>query len=372
MAEGRADAGQERSQGRAEGVRGADALMHVPTTGLELARAQAAVGSAGRGARHGAAGHAHPRRGPASRLRSRLRATRPRRSTIELEARIPSLTVNVKNVPDRRRHDARPSTVSTCRPRSSGNRASSTPGITSSRRRPGRPTASRRSTSPRRTRRRSPSSSPPRPRRRPRAARPIPDDGCAQQQPEQPAEPEGRSGGSKVMIFGGFGLAAVGAIAGTVTGILSISKTSSIKSSTGLQRQRLQPVGGRRHQLGEDDGDDLHRVLHRGGRRSSRGRDRSLRRRRIVGRAVRDRRLRKRRMRPATDQSAACACTCAVDRARLRWRQRHVLSVTSPRRRRRTARSRSAALPWLPTFTACHPQRTVKVPGDSPTMCFST
>jgi hypothetical protein len=54
----------------------------------------------------------------------------------------------------------------------------------------------------------------------------------AQQQSDQSAEPQGRSGGSKVMIFGGFGLAAVGAIAGTVTGIMSMSKTSSIKNSS--------------------------------------------------------------------------------------------------------------------------------------------
>jgi hypothetical protein len=50
-----------------------------------------------------------------------------------------------------------------------------------------------------------------------------------QQQPEQPSQ--GSSGGSNVMIFGGFGLAAVGAIAGTVTGIMSMSKTSSVKNS---------------------------------------------------------------------------------------------------------------------------------------------
>jgi hypothetical protein len=46
--------------------------------------------------------------------------------------------------------------------------------------------------------------------------------------PEQPA---GRSGASKVLLFGGFGLAGAGAIAGTITGLLSISKTNSIKSS---------------------------------------------------------------------------------------------------------------------------------------------
>jgi hypothetical protein len=40
-----------------------------------------------------------------------------------------------------------------------------------------------------------------------------------------------KSGGSKVLMIGGFGLAGVGVIAGSITGILSMSKTNSIKSS---------------------------------------------------------------------------------------------------------------------------------------------
>ena len=54
---------------------------------------------------------------------------------------------------------------------------------------------------------------------------------------DTPAEPEQaethKSGASKVLMFGGFGLAGVGVIAGSITGILSMSKTSSIKSSSG-------------------------------------------------------------------------------------------------------------------------------------------
>ncbi len=48
---------------------------------------------------------------------------------------------------------------------------------------------------------------------------------------EQPPPPAGRSGASKAMMIGGFGLAGVGVVAGTITGILSMTKTSSIKQS---------------------------------------------------------------------------------------------------------------------------------------------
>jgi hypothetical protein len=48
---------------------------------------------------------------------------------------------------------------------------------------------------------------------------------------EQPPPPAGRSGASKAMIFGGFGLAGAGVIVGTITGIVSMTKTSSIKGT---------------------------------------------------------------------------------------------------------------------------------------------
>jgi hypothetical protein len=43
--------------------------------------------------------------------------------------------------------------------------------------------------------------------------------------------PTQKSGGSKVLMIGGFGLAGAGVIVGAITGVLSMSKTSSIKSS---------------------------------------------------------------------------------------------------------------------------------------------
>src|SRR5262249_39026343 len=48
---------------------------------------------------------------------------------------------------------------------------------------------------------------------------------------EQPAEGDGKSGFSKALMFGGFGLAGADVIAGAVTGIMSMSKTSGVKSS---------------------------------------------------------------------------------------------------------------------------------------------
>jgi hypothetical protein len=46
----------------------------------------------------------------------------------------------------------------------------------------------------------------------------------------------GKSAGSKVLMFGGFGLAGAGVIVGSITGVLSLSKTNTIKGSTGCQQ----------------------------------------------------------------------------------------------------------------------------------------
>jgi hypothetical protein len=51
---------------------------------------------------------------------------------------------------------------------------------------------------------------------------------------EQPADAGGgKSGFSKAMLIGGFSVAGIGLVAGTITGVMSMSKTSSIKSSSG-------------------------------------------------------------------------------------------------------------------------------------------
>jgi hypothetical protein len=98
MAEGRAARARGDTTGAVRAFAGADALMHVPTTGLELARSQAAAGllveardTALRVARLPASPDDplpfEPAREAAAALAS------------ELEARIPSVRVAVKNVP---------------------------------------------------------------------------------------------------------------------------------------------------------------------------------------------------------------------------------------------------------------------------------
>lgn len=49
---------------------------------------------------------------------------------------------------------------------------------------------------------------------------------------EEPSSSTERSGASKAMLIGGFGVAGVGLIVGSITGALSLAKTSSIKGSS--------------------------------------------------------------------------------------------------------------------------------------------
>jgi hypothetical protein len=58
----------------------------------------------------------------------------------------------------------------------------------------------------------------------------------------QPAQEDaGRSPASKALVIGGFGAAGVGLIVGSITGILSLSKTSSIKSSAACEGSVCNP-----------------------------------------------------------------------------------------------------------------------------------
>jgi hypothetical protein len=231
MTEGRADRDKNDLKGALKAFAGADAIMHVPTTGLELARAQAAVGQLVE-ARDTALRIVRAPEKPGE--PAPFKAAREAASALndQLEARIPSLTVNVKNVPagvsttltidgvdvpsevigqprklDPGHHvvEAKAGTAYGKQEVDVAEKDSKEVAIEL----PAQGATS--------------------------AAGGASDTGAdnGQQQPEQTAGPEGRSGGSKLMLFGGFGLAAAGAIAGTVTGLMSMSKTSSIKSSPG-------------------------------------------------------------------------------------------------------------------------------------------
>lgn len=233
MAEGRADRDKNDLKGALKAFAGADAIMHVPTTGLELARAQAAVGQLVE-ARDTAL---RVMRTPASPGEpAPFKAARDAASALndQLEARIPSLTVNVKNAPSGTSTtltidgvDVPSEVIGQPRKLDPGHHVVEAKAGTAY----GKQEVDVAEKDSKEVTIELPAQS----------AAPVAggaaDTGATDttQQPEQPAEPEGRSGGSKVMIFGGFGLAAVGAIAGTVTGIMSMSKTSSIKSSPNCQ-----------------------------------------------------------------------------------------------------------------------------------------
>jgi hypothetical protein len=201
--------------------------MHVPTTGLEVAKTQAALGllveardTALRVSRSGEkAGE------PAPFKQAREAATS---LTEELEGRIPAVTITVKNVPDGAAaavtidDAAVPSeAIGTPRKLDPGHhvivaKAGSVDGkqeidLAEKERKEVAielPAAAASATASSTT-------------------------GDANAGGEQPVEAGGKSGVSKAMMFGGFGLAGAGLIAGTITGVMAMSKTNGVKGSSG-------------------------------------------------------------------------------------------------------------------------------------------
>jgi len=175
MAEGRSDRENGDLQDALRAFLGADAIMHVPTTGLEVARTQAALGllveawnTALRVSRTIAkAGEPAP-------------FERARQAAVvlegELEARVPSLTEAAGEAP---------------------------------RRDPGASSASS-------------------------VAAATAEGGTATEAVPTPVPTGSRGPGtSRALIVGGFGLAGAGLVAGAVSGALSLSKTGDVKSSGG-------------------------------------------------------------------------------------------------------------------------------------------
>jgi hypothetical protein len=239
MAEGRAHRDKGDLQGALKSFAAADALMHVPTTGLELAKAQVAVGQLveGRETALRVARSAEKPTDPAPFKAARQAASA---LTDDLEARIPSLTIHVKNVPagatptltldgadlpaaviDQPRkldpgHHVVEAQVNAARGQQEidvAEKDAKEVTVELPDQAAGAPAAA------------APSSEP-------------------QSDADQGPPPEGRSTGSKVLIFGGFGLAGAGVIAGTITGIMSISKTNSIKSSSACQSEGSEKACG--------------------------------------------------------------------------------------------------------------------------------
>jgi hypothetical protein len=225
MTEGRSAREKGDLQGALKAFAGADALMHVPTTGLEVAKVQVALGllveardTALRVARS-KEGSSEP--GPFKQARDAASAM-----TDELEARIPSVTVTLKGVPDGAAatvtiDDASVPSQALGQPRKLD------PGHHVIVAKAGGPDSKQEIDLAEKdhkdvTLEVVPGTGP----TGPAETTPTPTDTGAEQ-----SASTGKSGFSKGLMFGGFGLAGAGVIAGSITGLLSMSKTNSIKSS---------------------------------------------------------------------------------------------------------------------------------------------
>jgi hypothetical protein len=249
MTEGRADRDKGDLNAALKAFDGADALMHVTTTGLEVARTQVALGllveALETATRVSKIGERPGDPAPFKAARDAARALHD-----ELQLRIPSLTITVTNIPDgataavtidnsslpvealgqpRRLNPGHHVVVA----KAAGADGKKEVDLAEKDRKQltielSAPTGVATATAP---------------------VAPVtgattgvaaaPGDGASTG--ETPSEPDapvttGKSGGSKVLMFGGFGLAGAGVIVGTITGVLSLSKTNSIKSSTGCQQ----------------------------------------------------------------------------------------------------------------------------------------
>ncbi len=230
MTEGRADRDKGDLKGALKAFVGADAIMHVPTTGLEVAKSQAALGllleareTAIRVTRIGDRANDPP---PFKQARDAASAM-----SDDLAARIPSLTVTVKNVPD----GVTPEVTIDDAPipaEGLGQPRKLDPGHHVIVAKGGGVDAKQEIDLAEKDQK--------------QLAVELPAGGAAvvattggtggaattvDTPPGGDESTSHKSGGSKVLMIGGFGLAGAGVIAGSITGILSMSQTNSIKSS---------------------------------------------------------------------------------------------------------------------------------------------
>jgi len=204
---------------------GADAIMHVPTTGLEVAKAQAALGLLVE-ARETALRVTRISDKPGDPAPFKQARDAASAMNDDLGPRIPSLTVTVKNVPDGATaevtiDDAPIPTEGLGQPRKLD------PGHHVVVAKAGGVDAKQEIDLAEKDQKQLTVELPA------GAAVVPPTTGTTTTTPETPPEPEAthKSGGSKVLMIGGFGLAGAGVVVGSITGILSMSKTNSIKSS---------------------------------------------------------------------------------------------------------------------------------------------
>jgi hypothetical protein len=233
MATGRKDRTKGDLQGALKAFTAADAIMHVPTTALEVARSQAALGLLVE-ARDTALQVARSPAAPGE--PAPFKAARDAASTLgdELAGRIPSLSVTVKNAPEGattalsidgvkipleatgepRKLNPGHHVVTAKAGSAEGKeevdlaeQESKTIAITLAAGEGAAATS----------------------------------DAAPEPAPAAAEEPSGRSPLSKALVLGGFGVAGVGVVVGTVTGILSLSKTGSIKGSSACEGSVCNP-----------------------------------------------------------------------------------------------------------------------------------
>jgi hypothetical protein len=223
MTEGRAARDKGDLQAAMKAFVAADAIMHVPTTGLEVARAQVALGQLVEARDTALRVTRIPERAgePAPFKQARQAAAA---LNDDLESRIPSVIVHLKDVPDGATAtvtiDEAPVPLEVIgQPRkldpgrhnivAKAGMAEGRQEVDLAERDAKDVTVELLS---------------------PEGATPATTEAAGGSQPteEPPAE---RSTASKVMIWGGFGVAGAGLVVGSITGMLTLSKTNSIKSN---------------------------------------------------------------------------------------------------------------------------------------------
>ncbi len=222
MNEGRADRDKGDLKGAMKAFAAADALMHVPTTGIELAKAQVAAGLLVE-ARDTALRVTRIPEKPSEPAPFKAARDAAAQLNDELGARIPSLTINVKNVPDGVTASVEVDGASLPsellgQPRklNPGHHVITAKAGTAD----GKEEIDLAEKDSKEVSIELPAQSAP----APEAKTELPTT-----PPDTPTE---SSGGNKLLIFGGFGLAGAGVIAGSITGLLAISKANSIKGNS--------------------------------------------------------------------------------------------------------------------------------------------
>jgi len=221
MNEGRADRDKGDLKGAVKAFAAADALMHVPTTGIELAKAQVAVGQLVE-ARDTALRVTRIPEKPNEPAPFKAARDAAAQLNEDLGTRIPALTINVKNVPDAMTASVEVDGAS-LPSELLGQPRKLNPGHHVITAKAGTADGKQEIDLAEKD---SKEVSIELPAQTAATSDAKPDEGGT------PAEaPPESSGGNKLLIFGGFGLAGAGVIAGSITGLLAISKANSIKGS---------------------------------------------------------------------------------------------------------------------------------------------